>query len=495
MQSTLFPQSSKPWQPHAYQKKAVKFLLEHAASALFLDPGLGKTSITLAAIKLLKKKKLLNKVLLIAPLRVCYSVWPKEVGKWSDFGDLKVAVLHGPKKEEALRSEADIYVINPEGLDWLLKAEKTKTGTGKTKVNIDFRRFKRLGFDTLVVDELSKFKHTNTNRFKALKLVLHLFSRRWGLTGSPASNGLLDLFGQCFVLDQGRTLGQYISHYRMKYFIQSHDGFSWNIRQGAEQEIYERLNPLALRMAAEDYLDMPTLIENNIRVDLPENVMSMYNTLEEDLIAKIDANIIVASTAAAASIKCRQVANGGIYIDPEVEALVKLPKSSREWVNLHTEKVDALADLIEELQGSPLLVAYDFAHDLDRLQSKLGMEVPYIGGGVSAKRSAELEYLWNQGKLPVLLGHPQAMAHGLNLQEMGHHVCWHSLCYNYELYDQFIRRVLRQGNKSKNVVVHHIMARGTVDEAILATLKNKMKGQDALFNALKEYQRGKRKTC
>lgn len=489
MQSMLFPQSSKPWQPHAYQKKAVKFLLEHAASALFLDPGLGKTSITLAAVKLLKKKKLLSKVLLIAPLRVCYSVWPKEVDKWSDFSGLKVAVLHGPKKEEALRSEADIYVINPEGLDWLLKAEKTKTATGKTKVSIDLRRFKRLGFDTLVVDELSKFKHTNTNRFKALKLVLHLFSRRWGLTGSPASNGLLDLFGQCFVLDQGRTLGQYISHYRMKYFIQSHDGFSWNIRVGAEQEIYERLNPLALRMAAEDYLDMPTLIENNIRVDLPANVLEMYNTLEEDLIAKIDANIIVASTAAAASIKCRQVANGGIYIDPEVEALVKLPKSSREWVNLHTEKVDALADLIEELQGSPLLVAYDFAHDLDRLQSKLGIEVPYIGGGVNAKRSTELEHLWNAGKLPVLLGHPQAMAHGLNLQEMGHHVCWHSLTWDYELYDQFIRRVLRQGNKSKKVFVHHIMARGTVDEVILSAVKSKRRGQNALFDGLKKLRK------
>jgi SNF2 family DNA or RNA helicase len=485
MQSELFKPLSKPWQPHAYQKKAVKFLLEHAASALFLDPGLGKTSITLAAIKLLKQKQVLDKVLLIAPLRVCYSVWPKEVDKWTDFGGIKVAVLHGPKKDEALKSEADIYVINPEGLDWLLQVKKTKTATGKTKVDVDLRRFKALGFDTLVVDELSKFKHTNTNRFKALKLVLNTFRRRWGLTGSPASNGLLDLFGQCFVLDQGRTLGPYISHYRMKYFVPSHDGFSWNIREGAEQEIYDRIRPLALRMAADDYLDMPTLIENNIRVDLPDNVMRVYDQLEEDLIAKLDSKVIVASTAAAASMKCRQVANGGIYLDPEVQALVKLPKSKREWVNLHTEKVDALADLIEELQGSPLLVAYDFEHDLDRLREKLGQDVPYIGGGVSAKRSAELEALWNAGKLPVLLGHPQAMAHGLNLQEMGNHVCWHSLTWDYELYDQFIRRVLRQGNKSKKVFCHHIMAKGTIDEAVLAAVKSKRKGQNALFDALK----------
>lgn len=486
MQSELFPPSSKPWQPHAYQKKAVKFLLEHAASALFLDPGLGKTSITLAAIKLLKQKKLLDKVLLIAPLRVCYSVWPKEVSKWTDFGGLKVAVLHGPKKDEALKSDADIYVINPEGLDWLLQAKKTKTDQGKTKVEVDLRRFKNLGFDTLVVDELSKFKHTNTNRFKGLKLVLNTFRRRWGLTGSPASNGLLDLFGQCFILDQGRTLGPYISHYRMKYFVPSHDGFSWNIREGAEDEIYERISPLALRMAADDYLDMPALIENNIRVDLPDHVMVMYNQLEEDLIAKIDSKIVVASTAAAASMKCRQVANGGLYLDPEVQALIKLPKSSREWVNLHTEKVDALADLIDELQGSPLLVAYDFAHDLDRLREKLGQDVPYIGGGVSAARSVELEKLWNAGKLPVLLGHPQAMAHGLNLQEMGNHVCWHSMTWDYELYDQFIRRVLRQGNKAKKVFCHHIMARGTIDEVVLAAVKSKRRGQNALFDALKK---------
>src|SRR3990167_671654 len=465
MQSELFPPSSKPWQPHAYQKKAVKFLLEHAASALFLDPGLGKTSITLAAIKLLKQKKLLDKVLLIAPLRVCYSVWPLEVTKWTDFGGLKVVVLHGPNKDALLKTEADIYVINPEGLDWLLQAKKTKTAQGKTKVEVDLRRFKNLGFDTLVVDELSKFKHTNTNRFKCLKLVLNPFRRRWGLTGSPASNGLLDLFGQCYILDQGRTLGPYISHYRMKYFVPSHDGFSWNIREGAEDEIYERISPLALRMAADDCLDMP------------------------DLIAKLDSKVIVASTAAVASMKCRQVANGGIYLDPDVQALIKLPKSSREWVNLHTEKVDALADLIEELQGSPLLVAYDFAHDLDRLQEKLGKEVPYIGGGVSTKRTAELVNQWNAGKLPVLLGHPQAMGHGLNLQEMGHHVCWHSMTWDYELYDQFIRRVLRQGNKSKKVFVHHIMARGTIDEVVLAAVKSKRRGQNALFDALKKLRK------
>lgn len=493
MSNELFKPSPKPWTPHAYQKKAVKFLLEHAAAALFLDPGLGKTSITLAAIKLLKKKKVLSKVLLIAPLRVCYSVWPKEVDKWSDFGGLKVVLLHGPRKEQALKEEADVYVINPEGLEWLLQVKKTKVitrgGREKTKVEVDIRRWKALGFDALIVDELSKFKHTNTSRFAALKLVLHTFQRRWGLTGSPASNGLIDLFGQCFVLDQGRTLGPFISHYRMKYFQPTRDGFGWDIRPGAEDEIYERLHPLALRMAAEDYIEMPVLIENNIRLDLPDDVRRVYDELEQDLISKLDKNVLVAANAAAASMKCRQVANGGIYLTPDVEDLIKASKSKREWVNLHTEKVDALAELIDELQGSPLLVAYDFEHDLDRLREKLGKDVPYIGGGVSAARSTELENLWNAGKLPVLLGHPQSIAHGLNLQEMGHHVAWHSMTWDYELYDQFIRRVRRQGNKSKKVFVHHFMMRDTVDEAMLSALKSKRRGQNALFDALKSMRK------
>ncbi len=492
-QNELFLQSPVPWTPHAYSKKAVKFLLEHACAALFLDPGLGKTSITLAAIKMLIARKLVGKVLIVAPLRVCYSVWPREVDKWEDFNHLRIEVLHGADKEEALNRDADIYVINPEGLDWLLQTKKTKvispkTGKVTTKIEVDLRRFKKFGFDTLVIDELTKFKHTTSGRFKALKLVHRTFGRRWGLTGSPASNGLLDLFGQCYILDEGRALGPYVTHYKTKYFNPvDKNGFVWAPREGAEDEIYERLSPLALRMAAEDYLDMPQLIENNIKLDMPDSARAFYDRLEEDLIAKIDDKTIVATNAAVASGKCRQVANGGIYLDPEVVSMgFKIAKTKREWVDLHTEKVDALADLIEELQGEPLLVAYDFGHDLARLQEKLGKEVPYVGGGVTAKRSSELERLWNQGKLPVLLGHPQAMAHGLNLQEVGRHVAWHSMTWDFELYDQFIRRVRRQGNKSKKVFVHHFMMRDTIDEIMLYSLKSKNKGQQALFTGLKE---------
>ena len=450
---------------------------------------MGKTAITLAAIKILKRQKLLNKVLIIAPLRVCYSVWPAEIERWTDFHGLRYVVLHGPKKDELLKQEADIYIINYEGLEWLLQVRKTAAVTTRPKVSLDMARWKALGFDTLVVDELSRVKHINTNRFRAIKLILSTFQRRWGLTGSPAANGLMDLFGQCYVLDQGNALGPYISHYREKYFTPDYTGFSWQLKQGAEQAIYDKIKPLALRLAAEDCLDMPALITNNIMVDLPDTVIEFYDKLERDLIARLEDKTIVAANAAAASTKCRQVANGGIYLDADVALLIKPPRSAREWVNLHTAKTDALADLIDELQGSPLLVAYDFEHDLDRLRLKLGKDVPYIGGGVTAKRSAELERQWNAGHLPVLLGHPQAMAHGLNLQEVGHHVCWHSLTWNYELYDQFIRRVLRQGNKHRKVMVHHLIARGTIDEIVLAAVGTKRVGQNALFEALKKLKK------
>lgn len=458
-------------------------MLEHAAAALLLDPGLGKTSITLAAIKILKKKKIVNKVLVVAPLRVCYSVWPKEVENWKDFSGMDVVVLHGPHKQALLESKADIYVINPEGLDWLLQVKKTKTKTGKTKVSVDLRRWKKLGFDTLILDELSKFKNIGTLRFKSLKLVVSTFKRRWGLTGSPAANGLIGLFGQCYVLDEGRSLGQYITQYRSKYFDPSYDGFNWILRKGADEEIYDRIKPLALRIG-DDVLDMPKLVENNIKVQLSPKIRKIYSDMEDDLFAQLEEGKVTAKTAPTASMKCRQIANGGIYLDAQVQALVKLPTGKKDMVHLHEAKIDALENLIDELQGSPLLVAYDFGHDLERIKKRFGKDIPCIGGGVSIKRSTELEREWNLGNLPYLFGHPQSMGHGLNLQESGHHIAWHSLTWDYELYDQFIRRVYRQGNKSKRVFVHNIIVEDSIDEVIFAALKSRKKGQNALFEAL-----------
>ena len=446
----------------------------------------------MAALKLLIDKEMVGKILLIAPLRVCYNVWPNEIQKWADFADLRIVLLHGPKREQALASDADIYIINPEGLEWLFQAKKvkitsTKTGRTITKIDVDVRRWKKLGFDALVIDELSKFKHTNTNRFKLLREVIGTFARRWGLTGSPAARSLEDLFGQCYLLDQGRSLGQYITHYRMKYFMPSHTGFGWTIRPGQEKQIYERIKPLALRMAAEDYIDMPQLIENNIFVDLPDSVMKVYKQLEDDLITMIENRTVTASTAGVASGNCRQIVAGGLYVDQQVKALIKLPKSQREWINLHTEKIDAVADLIDELQGSPLLVAYDFNHDLDRLRTRFGKNIPIIGRGVDPKLTNLYIQQWNAGELPYIFAHPASAAYGLDgLQHVGQHIAWHSLTYNFELYDQFIRRIRRQGNTKKHVFVHHIIAKGTIDHAMLISLKSKEKNQNAFFEALKK---------
>jgi len=486
-------QFAQPWQPHAGQKKGVKFFLEHACTAMFADPGCGKTSMVYAAFKILKKKGVANKMLVVAPLRPAYLVWPAEQKKWLDFKDLRVEVLHGPKKAEALARDADVYVINYEGLDWLLGATKSKTASGKTQVTVGLKRFKALGFDTLVLDELSKVKNPQSNRHKSLKQVIGTFGRRWGLTGSPAARSLMDLFGQVYILDMGRTFGPYITHFRTKYFVPAFNGFDWNLRKGAEKEIYERLKPLVCRLDAEDYIDMPELVSNKILFDLPPDIQEIYDRLEEDMIVRLGDEVVVAANAASAAIKVRQVVNGGIYLDPDIKKLLAQTqfgkKAKRDWTNLHTLKVDLLEDLVDELQGSPLLVAYDFQHDLDRLRSRFGQDVPYIGGGVSAKRAAKLERAWNKGEIPLLLGHPQSIGHGLNLQEAGNHVCWHSMTYDFELYDQFIRRVRRQGNRQQRVFVHHILARKTVDEVIYWMLQAKDRTQRGLLDAMKNVRR------
>lgn len=395
-------------------------------------------------------------------------------------------MLHGPKKDEALKRDADIYVINPEGLDWLLKTEKSKGSTGKTKVVVDVAKFKKMGFDTLVIDELTKFKNTNSNRFKALKQVHKTFGRRFGLTGSPAANGLLNLFGQCFILDEGQALGAYITHYRSKYFeTVDKDGFVWVPQIGAPEKIYERLNNLALRMAAEDYLELPQMVVNNIILELPKEARKIYDTLEEDLFASIEDKTIVAANAAVATGKLRQVVGGALFLDREVTELgFKILTGKRKWVLLHDEKLTALEDLIEELQESPLLVAYEFNHELARLREKFPKAV--FACDYKMHEFKALEDRWNAGLIPLLFGHPQSIGHGLNFQEAGNNVAWYSQTWDYELYDQFIRRILRQGNKSKKVFVHHFLMRDTIDVTMQWSLKAKAKGQGALFSALKE---------
>ena len=439
------------WEPHKYQVEARNFLLDRKFAALFLDPGLGKTSIVLSALKKLSTPK----TLIIAPLRVCYNVWPGEIQKWSNFFDIRISIVHGDK-EKAFKVDADIYIMNPEGLPWLGEHPEVLSG-----------------FKVLVVDELTKFKHTNTKRFKILRPLLKLFDYRWGLTGSPASNGLEDLFGQVYVLDAGKTFGQYITHFRNYYFVQDYNGFGWRIRPGAMGCIMEKIAPFTLSMTATDHLDMPELLVQDIHVDLPPDAMRVYKELERDLITILqDETVVTATNAGAALSKCMQVANGGIYID------------GGGWKGVHSAKVDALDSLREELQ-KPLLVAYNFVHDVQRYQEATGKMVAFIGGGVAPQRASELINLWNASKLDMLFGHPGAIAHGVNLQGGSNHLCWYSLTWNLEHYDQFIRRIYRQGMQHDTVVVHRIIAKGTVDEVIVKALESKMSTQNDVFTALK----------
>lgn len=436
---------------------------------------------------MLKQKKVLSKVLLIAPLNACHLVWPAEVEKWKDFSGLRVQVLWGKDKDDALKADADVYVINPEGLDWLLNATKTKDGRGKTQVSVDLRRWKKFGFDTLVIDELTKFKNHSSDRFKAMKCVIGTFGRRWGLTGSPAANGLEQLFGQFYMLDEGRSLGKYITHYRNAYFLPDRNGYGYNIRKGAEEEIYERLRPVSIRMSAEDYLDMPDLTYNNIYVALPEKVRKVYDELEGDLVTMLVEGQVSAATKGVAIGKCRQVANGGVFLSPEIEPLLELPKSKREWVQLHGEKTKALADLVDELQGQPLLCNYEYAHDLERLRKAFPKAM--FACDYKSTDFKKITTAFNSGEIPLLFGHAQSIGHGLNLQAACHDVCFYAPTYDLELSDQFMRRVYRQGNKSNRVRVHYIVAKDTVDEIIVMTLKHKKQGQDDFFEALKNYRK------
>lgn len=489
--SELFRPSPIAWQPHLGQRRGMRFLLEHAAGILASDPGVGKTTMVYGAFKVLRRQRLATKLLVVCPLKPAYLVWPAEREKWQDFHDLKVVVLHGKTRDEALIADADVCVINPDGLDWLTGARRVTSARGRVSVTVDRKRVNSFGFDVLVIDELTRFKHSSSGRFKIMKSIIDLFGRRWGLTGSLVANGLMDLFGQCYVIDQGRTFGPYVTHYRNAYFAPGPDGFTWQLQPGAAERIYERLRPLVLRQAAEDYVDMPSLVEVVHGLELPPAARRLYDALDDEMIARLDDHVITAANAAAMTTKLRQVANGGVYLQPDVVELLgkAVPKGGREWVNLHDEKIDAVESLLEELQGAPLLVAYEYEHDLDRLRRRFGADVPYVGGGVSPKRFKELEAAWNRGELPLLLGHPQSVAHGLNLQAAGNHICWHSLTWDLEFYDQFIGRLRRQGAKAKRVFNHLLIAKDTIDETILWALRSKDRGQRALYEALKTRRR------
>lgn len=448
-------------------RRAVAHLENSNSAALALDPGLCKTSITLAAFCNLKAKGMAQTMLVVAPLRVCRQVWRQEGAKWSEFRHLKFGLLRGSKKEAVLKTPADVYLINPEGVPWLAK--------------LFFGR--SLPFDIVTIDELTKFKNHTSERSKALRPRLLRVARRWGLTGSLAPNGYMDIFGQQLMLDDGAALGRYITHYRDQYFQVGFNGFDYTLLPGAEKRIIAKIAPYWLQMSADDYMQLPPLVADLRELDMEPASRKLYETMKRDMIAALPEGVVTAANAAATYSKLAQMANGAVYVGDG------LPGTARTASVIHETKLDALEELVEELNGEPLLLAYEFNHDLLRLQewhqARYGKPLPYLGKGTTEKQETAYIAAWNRNELPVLAAHPASAGHGLNLQEgNAAHVCWFSPIWDLELYDQFLRRIRRSGNVATRIFNHILAVRGTIDELKLAALRDKDTTQVRLLRAL-----------
>ncbi len=473
----VWKQASKPWTPHAYQERALKFILENAQSGLLLDPGLGKTSISLACVKILLKKRLATRALVVAPLRAIYDVWPAEVSDWKDFNELGIALLHGLSKDKVLRSlapEHKIVLINPEGFQWLT--------SNKT-------RLKQLEADMLIIDESSRFKDSTTVRFRALRPMLVQFKRRHILTGSPRPRNYLDLFGQIFIMDRGAALGAYVTHYRNNFFYPTgYQMREWALLPDSAKKINALVAPMVLRLDALDYLKLPKTPERLHRVELPVKIQKEYDAIEESLMSTLFTTPLTSSASARS--KCAQIANGSIYVDSVLDE--KFPAKARPFKVLHTAKVDAVVDLYEELQGEPLLLSIGYHHDVTAIRKALGADVPCINGTTTRTQAADFIERWNKGLLPLLMIHPASAGHALNLQKFSaRHVGFFDIPDDYDLFDQAFRRVWRQGNKAEFVMRHMFITTDTVDEAKVRNLTRKGTGQKAFLDAMKEYAAAK----
>ena len=442
------------YDPHGYQRYAKDFIERHESAAVLLDMGLGKTVITLTAIKdLLFDSFEISRVLVIAPLRVAKNTWPQEIGKWEHLQDLRYSVAVGTELERltALRRKANIYIINRENVDWLI-----------TKSGVPF------DFDMVVIDELSSFKSGQTKRFKALMRVRPKIKRIVGLTGTPSSNGLMDLWAEFRLLDMGKRLGKFIGAYRSMYFIPDKRNqqmvFSYKPRPGAKAEIYKRIGDITISMTAADFLEMPELIESEYSVRMNEEEKKMYAEMCEQLVLQMKGDEVTAANAGVLSGKLAQMANGAVYTDDGAT------------LHIHDRKLDALEDIVESMNGKPLLVAYWFRHDAERIEKRVTC-VRLDADDAIAR--------WNRGEISVALIHPASAGHGLNLQSGGSTLVWFGITWSLELYQQTVARLYRQGQTAKTVVVQHIIAEGTIDERILRALKRKDKTQAALIDAVK----------
>ena len=438
---------------HNYQNYAKDFILAHKVSALFLDCGLGKTITTLTAInELMYDSFEISKVLIIAPLRVAQSTWKEEIEKWDHLNLLRYSVAVGDEKErlKALKQNSDIYIINRENVDWLV-----------TKSGIDFN------FDMLIIDELSSFKSHTSKRFKSLLKIRPYFERVVGLTGTPSSNGLMDLWAEFRVLDLGERLGRYITYYRNEYFLpDKRNGaviFSYKPQPNAEERIYRRLADITISMKSTEYLKMPELILNELEINLDEEDQMKYKKFKKEMVMTIQEKEIDAINAASLSNKLIQLANGSIY-DEE-----------KKFYEVHNKKLDKLEEIIESANGKPVLVAYWFKADKERIEKRFK---------VREIKTADDIKQWNKGMIDLALIHPASAGHGLNLQSGGSTLVWFSLTWSLELYQQTNARLYRQGQKD-TVVIHHLIIKNTIDEDIMKSLKRKDKTQESLMKAVK----------
>ena len=440
--------------PHEYQTYATDFILAHPVAAILLEMGLGKSIITLTAIfDLCLDSFDVRKVLIVAPLRVARDTWPAEIEKWDHLKGLTYSVAVGtePERKAALRQVASVYIINRENVQWLIESS-----------GLPF------DYDMVVIDELSSFKSHQAKRFRSLMKTRPHVKRIVGLTGTPSSNGLMDLWAEFRLLDMGKRLGRFITHYRDEFFTPDKRNqqmvFSYKPKPGAEDEIYRRIADITISMKSADYLKMPECVMNEVPVTLSGTEHEVYTQMKNDLVVSLNGEEIDAVNAAALSGKLCQMANGAVY-----------GEESRV-VHIHDRKLDALEDLIEAANGKPVLVAYWFKHDLTRIQERFHVR--------EIRTSTDIAD-WNTGTTPVGLIHPASAGHGLNLQAGGSTLVWFGLTWSLELYQQTNARLWRQGQKSETVVIHHIITKGTIDEQIVAALKQKDKTQAALIDAVK----------
>ena len=442
------------FEPHDYQAYAIQYIETHPIAAVLLDMGLGKTIISLTAIfDLLFDSFEIHRVLVVAPLRVARDTWPSEIEKWLHLSGLTYAVAVGTVKERkaAMLQSADITIINRENLQWL----------------IDDSGFP-FDFDMVIIDELSSFKNHKAKRFKSLMKVRPYIHRIIGLTGTPSSNGLMDLWAEFKLLDKGQRLGRFITQYRINYFIpDKRNGeiiYSYKPLPYAEDAIYRRISDITISMKSTDHLKMPELISTQYEVALSDAERDRYENLKQELILQLPDGEITAANAAALTGKLSQLANGAIYSD------------TGEIMEFHDRKLDALEDIIEAANEKPLLVAYWFRHDLARIKNRFNVR--------EIKTSRDIAD-WNAGKIPVAVIHPASAGHGLNLQAGGSTLVWFGLTWSLELYQQTNARLWRQGQQSHTVVIQHIITKGTIDERILKALSKKELTQSALIDAVK----------